>query len=172
MNNHEKRDERREKYYPKDRVKLLLIGEAPPCNDAEFFYKGGRLRGRTLEAFVQARELSGNLCEDSDFNDFLFQKGCYLDDILHAPIRRGLSQEEKHRMLADAFPGFTKRLATHNPQNVVLFVKGLDLYVRSAMAQSGANLLTYDALPFPGYSQKNIENYITGLADVVRHIYQ
>ena len=153
----EEREELRCSYKP-DSVKLLLLGEAPPSKLEKFFYSGAAITAHTAKAFGSKFDTAH---EPKTFLKHFKDSDCYLEDILHEPVA---SQETKNKQLADAFPDFCHRLKALGPHYVVVFLKGLDLYVRTALAQTGLNP-DYHVLPFPGHGHQT--KYTAGLTDIL-----
>ena len=153
----------RELYYPSNGVRTLLIGESPP-HGGTFFYRGDSYLFRyTKEGFEKA--LNRAFSDHAAFLDYFMRKGFYLDDLCLSPVNQLPSRERKDRR-HEAESSLSERLGRHNPERIIVVMKGIEGNVKSALQNTGLRLKGFYVLPFPAMSHQRA--YVEGLADILR----
>ena len=152
----------RARYRP-TQFEVLFVAESPPANLGTFFYKRtGHIYPRTCEAF----SLAGDPWSPPPSGDFLehFQRiGCFLVDLCAVGVNVKAcprpTLDEAERRLA-------RTIREAKPRSIVVLLKRIEPYVRSACAMEGAMERIVGTLPFPAHGHQR--QYVIGLRDILQ----
>jgi hypothetical protein len=133
-----------------ERIRLLLVGEAPP-NTNRFFYVNSNMTRHTQRAF----EISYQ-CTFEDPCDFLcfFKKQCfYLEDLCQQPILAdgNLTRNQQREL---GIPELANRIRNHEPDRIAIIMFKIERQVKRAVLESGVDCPVH-VLPFPGNGSQN-----------------
>jgi len=147
-------------------MSLLLVGESVPAGGTFFYKADSYLYEHTHEGFAA---VFGDACgTDKQFLQFFKQCGCYLDDLSPTPVN---DLDDPDRILARqlGIPGLAERLRAYRPNAIVVVMKQIISEVDHAVRLAALEAVPRYSLPFPVRWPKNIERFVTGLADILRN---
>ena len=155
--------------YKPDQVRVLFIGESPPCKQMsgkqDFFYFGrGLLFDATWEAFNQFD--SRLFCRKDRFLDQFRGLGCYLDDLSQKPITC-LSDREKCNAREAGIVPLSKHIREYRPLAFVVVIKQIEEWVNEALKEADFPAINPAYLhPFPRSEYK--KRYMAGIKKNLR----
>lgn len=130
-------------YKPKE-VRWLFVGESPPTNGTFFFKADSNLSRYTQEAFSIAFKLQ--FVDGRELLDFFKSLGCYLIDLCTHPINP-LSRHERKRCRKACAASLPELMAEYSPQRIIVVMKGIAGYVKSAVKPAGLALFPFTLCP-------------------------
>jgi hypothetical protein len=153
----------RESFKP-EKIKLLFIAESPPKNDTFFYSEKSGFYNYTKQIFNEL--FQDEIDKSKSFLHFFQNKGCFLDDLCHKPkTYKEICKELRENKNGEC--NYVKklqcRLASYNPQAIIITPKRIDGFVREAIKQSKITInpeLIF-TLPFPGMGSQI--KYMEGL---------
>ena len=144
------------------RIKLLMVGEAPPEQEQRFFYCKGRglLGTATSKAFSLA--MGKQFESHEEFLSEYSRRGCYLEDLFQEPMKVWQASQEQ---IDSAVEELANLIKSERPKVVVSCLKRIQRHVREAVARSGVEPEMV-SLPFPlGRGRKQ---FVGRLSEVFR----
>lgn len=154
----------RNRYLPTE-IKVLFIGESPPCK-GQFFYSGKpKLLTSTMEVFEDffKKDFKDNL----EFLKFFKTSDYFLDDLCHKPINQIEDPIERNKKRSKSVKALRNRLKEYNPKKIIVIMKDKDFnkYINQAINLANLNNnIRYEALPFPRY-ERDVIRYKLGLKE-------
>ena len=157
------RERLRRRYRPR-RVRVLLVGEAPPAS-GRFFYRADsglyRAIRRPFVALFPSRP-------GRSFLESFRDHGCFLVDLCGRPVDR-LPPALRRKARREGEAGLARALRALRPSAVVVVVKSVGASVRrSARRADWSGTLV--ELPYPGRWKRNRENFDRGFRAVLRRV--
>ena len=151
------------------RIKLLLIGESPPAQANNFFFyaPNSDLYNFTKKAFENVYK--DKISEYPAFLNFFMDLCCFLDDLCEEPVNYISDKNLRRKEWVNSVESLKLRLSKNRPLVTVCIMKQIQEYVQEAIQQSGINT-KYFQLPFPAFKKTNIDNYITGLSEILKSL--
>jgi len=153
--------------YKPDRIRVLFVGESRPANGTFFYMGNSMLFKHTMRCF-------GEHCnrpwrDPADFLTFVKSKDCYLDDLCREPVNH-LDRKTRRWRRAKAVCDLAGRIRQYRPQAVVCVMRGIEPYVRDALAQAELEDVPFYSLPFParGYQEAYCRELWEALVDLIR----
>lgn len=147
------------KSFKPDKIKVLLVGEAPPSNGTFFYKRDSNLFRYTKEAFSQALGL--RFRSDADFLVLFRDRGFFVDDLRLQPIDR----DQRVAQRQAAVDSFAARMQEHNPLYVVVIMKAIEEYVQQAVSVSVIRARRIWVIPFPSHG--NQRRYVRELVNIL-----
>jgi len=151
----------RRKYKP-DRIRVLFVGESRPANGTFVYMGNSVLFERTVRCLNERRNQAW--CCSADFLRFVKSKGCYLDDLCCEPVNK-MDRGSRRRARKEGVPSLVQRLRCYAPAAVICVMRGIDPYVREALAQAEMEDVPFYSLPFPAWGHQ--AGYCKGLWDAI-----
>jgi hypothetical protein len=154
----------RDKYRPKQ-IRVLFIGESPPANGTFFYAGNSNLFKHTREAFVAV--FGDGVGQGARFLSFFKSHGCYLDDLCELPVNN-LPVPQRRDTQRAGVSSLASRIADGRPEVVIVVMRGIEKYVRRAMAAAGISNVPCHSLTFPSMGHQ--QGYVRGLKLVLQAI--
>ncbi len=151
--------------YKPEKVKILLIGEAPGRDDKNFYLGNTNLYRTVFAAFKQ---LYGNFNSSEEFLQFFKAAGCFLDHLsLEHSERHDLPKRKLERQ--KGIIGLSGRLTVHQPETVIILMKALEKQVQQAIDLSGIKSIRHQTtVSYPAGSDTNRLACISGLVEILK----
>ncbi len=151
--------------YKPEKVKILLIGEAPGRADKNFYLANTNLYRTVYAAF---RELYGDFSSAEEFLQFFKAAGCFLDHLsLEHTERHDLPKRKLERQ--NGISGLSGRLQIHQPETVIILMKALEKQVQQAIDLSGIKSIRQQTtVSYPAGSNTNYLACVRGLVAILQ----
>jgi hypothetical protein len=133
--------------YRPAKIKTLFIGESAP-HSGHFFYCGDTQMLRYMRTVVER-----GLGASDNFLKTFMGYGWYLDDLVLSPVNQEKNKAKRRALCLAAQNSLTKRIATYQPEAIVVLLKSIEPFVRGATAAAGSNAPVH-VVPFPGNGQQ------------------
>ncbi|MFO7707294.1 MAG: hypothetical protein R6V84_03910 [Desulfobacterales bacterium] len=150
-------------WFQPPKIRLLLVGESPPRNEDQFFYRGGNMQKFTMKAFEKAH--SRTFSDSKEFLCYFKNCGCFLDDLSHIPVFEMQGRQRKNH-LRDQVEELSERINDFKPLAVVGVGLGIKKYIFQAAELSEWQAKQVIAIPFAGRGHQN--TYVEQLAALIR----
>lgn len=152
-------------HYKPEKVKILLIGEAPGKTDKNFYLANTNLYRTVYAAF---KELYGDFAAAEEFLQFFKSAGCFLDHLsLEHSERHDLPKRKLERQ--NGIAGLSERLIIHQPETVIILMKALEKQVQQAIDLSGIQSIRHQTtVSYPAGSDANRLACIRGLVEILK----
>lgn len=137
----------RQQFRPRDRIRLLLVGESRPAGGSFFYLANSNLFRATLEAWQAA---FGPLAEGQSLLNRLQSDKVWLYDLAPAPVNRLRGRPRRGAVQARS-ADLAALLAAESPEAVVVVKRSLGPIVREAMNDAQVPPDRLHVLPFPLY---------------------
>jgi hypothetical protein len=153
----------RRKYRP-EKVRLLLIGEAPPASGRFFYQQDSGLYRAIREAFL-AIEPS---ITDESFLSVFQESGCYLIDLCPRPVDHLDARSRRAACVANE-ASLCKTIGSLQPRAIVTLLRSIRGNVARAVSCAGwqGSLLE---LPYPGRWRRHREIFVDALVPQLKAI--
>ncbi|MGI4749794.1 MAG: hypothetical protein ACRYFB_04095 [Janthinobacterium lividum] len=153
-----------QKYKP-EKVKILLIGEAPGRVDKNFYLGNINLYRTVYTAF---KELYNDFASVEEFLQFFKSTGCFLDHLsLEHADRSDMPKRKINRQ--QGIVGLSERLMVYQPETIIILMKALEKQVQQAITLSGIQSIRQQAtVSYPAGSDANRLACIRGLVEVLK----
>jgi hypothetical protein len=122
-------------------IKMLFVGESAPVSGKFFYYGNSNMHRYMAQAFDEA------FGPHEHFLDSLKARGCYLDDLVLAPVN-GLSRAERTRACVESKDDLARQIKEYSPRVVVCLMKGIEPIVSQAARDAGIE--QFHCTHFPG----------------------
>jgi len=151
--------------YKPEKVKILLIGEAPGKADKNFYLANTNLFRTVYAAF---KELYGGFSSAEEFLQFFKTAGCFLDHLSSEHTERhDLTKRKLERQ--NGIVSLSERLKIHQPETVIILMKALEKQVRQAIDLSGIKSIRHQTtVSYPAGSDANRLACIRGLVEILK----
>ncbi len=148
-----------------EKVKILLIGEAPGKDDKNFYLANTNLYRTVYAAF---KELYGDFSSAEEFLQFFKAAGCFLDHLSSEHTdRHDLPQRKQARQ--NGISSLSERLKIHQPETVIILMKALEKQIQQAIDFSGIKSIRHQTtVSYPAGSDANRLSCIRGLVAVLK----
>ena len=133
---------KRLQYQPK-RVRILLVGEAPPTK-GNFFYCGDNDLLRYMRKAVGGPE------DDVQFLESFMERGWYLDDLVRAPI---CDLSKRKQQCRDARGDLAVRIGNYQPAAIVCLLYSIRDDVENALLRAASKAQSH-TVPFAGWGHQ------------------
>jgi hypothetical protein len=157
------------KYFPKRAISLLLVAESPPMAFSEdgvsYFYAPGRMRRQGLAYHTMCALFGKEFTTKEQFLDE-FAKDNYLLDMVKCPINR-LEKNVKKDALASCVKYLNEELRVLDYRKAVFIGKYSFKTIKNQLVLRDSNP---KIIPLPFHSQKNIEEFRSGLVQALNDI--
>jgi hypothetical protein len=154
----------RQQYRPRERIRLLLVGESRPAGGSFFYLANSNLFRATLEAWQAA---FGPMPEGQSFLSRLQAEGVWLYDLSPPPLNRLRGRPRQHAVRART-ADLAEVLAVESPDAVVVVKRSLAAAVREAMNAAHVPRERFHVLPFPLYQWR--AEYVAQLSVLLRDL--
>ncbi len=132
----------------------LFIGESAPASGKFFYYENTNL----------FREMKRVFNADSNFLREFKALGFYLDDLVLEPVNHLDRKEKKNQHLSNV-DSLAKRIASYNPEAIVVVGLGIESCVRLAASKSGFDGPIYGTA-FPGRPEHK-QRFYTDMGEIL-----
>jgi len=151
--------------YKPEKVKILLIGEAPGRADRNFYLANTNLFRTVYAAF---KELYGDFSSAEEFLQFFKAAGCFLDHLSSEHTERhDLPKRKLERQ--NGIVGLSERLKIHQPETAIILMKALEKQVQQAIDLSGIKSIRHQTtVSYPAGSDTNRLACIRGLVEILK----
>lgn len=153
--------------YRPDDINVLFVGESPPAGNTFFYRANSNLLHYTQKAFSEA--FAKVFASGEDFLNFFEEVGCYVEDLCLSPVNHMNKVERKRHRVKNIEP-LAIRIRTISPKAIVIVMRAIEDSVRQAVQQSHLNSVQVYSLPFPAFSSKNKQCYMTELVEVLHKL--
>ncbi len=154
----------RQRFRPRGRIRLLLVGESRPAGGTFFYLANSNLFRATLEAWQAA---FGPLAEGQSLLNRLQSDGVWLYDLAPTPVNR-LRGRPRRGAVQVRGADLATLLVAESPEAVVVVKRSLGPIVREAMIVAQVPLGRLQVLPFPLYQWR--AQYVTQLSALLRDV--
>lgn len=127
--------------YRPERITTLFIGESAPIGGS-FFYDGNSQLYRYMKMAFGGSD------------DFLRQKGFFLDDLVLYPINN-LTGPQRKKLHREWVRSLAQRIAEYRPIAVVSMLGSIQGPIRSAIEKSGLESIEHYTVPFAGMGHQS-----------------
>ncbi|MGI4805332.1 MAG: hypothetical protein ACRYFL_11205 [Janthinobacterium lividum] len=151
--------------YKPEKVKILLIGEAPGRPDKNFYLGNNNLYRTVIVAF---KELYGDFASRDEFLAFFKSTGCFLDHIgLEHTNRHDLEKRKANRQ--NGIISLSEKLKIYQPETVIILMKALEKQVQQAIDLSEIKSIKQQTtVSYPAGSDTNRLACIRGLVAILQ----
>lgn len=160
------RREKARKMYRPDKIRFLLIAEAPPRKESgRFFYYEDVDRGDSLflETMKVLYRTEYKKCKDtktvrlrkSDFLKRFKSDGFYLIDAVDKPLEDS-KRSKKLKCIQESLPSLLEKLkdCTDDDTKIILISKTVYDVCVNDLKESGFNVINEDSIDFPGFGHQ------------------
>ena len=135
------------------------MGESAP-RSGKFFYTQNTGLYRAMKSAFNWSE---------NFLSEFKARGFYLDDLSLIPVN-GMSDRERRRQCEASIESLADRLAEYKPAALVILVRRIDKWVRTAVAQAGLGIPVYNTT-YPGRFQKLRTQFSSDMAVIIPQLF-
>lgn len=162
------RDIKRREFKPPE-INVLFACESLPHDKDNFFYdKHSVLFDNTLKSFQKVFPK----VTQANFLEHFKKLGFYLDDLCEEPVnqlKKGKDKKKRICLRKLYETDFAKRVKIYDPKFVIITPNAIKENIVNVLSLAGLDV-TYRDLPFPAGSEKNVDNYIDGLVNVLKEL--
>ncbi|MDM7999468.1 MAG: hypothetical protein QUS33_05560 [Dehalococcoidia bacterium] len=169
--------------YRPDKVRVLLIAEAPP-QEGRFFYNvetsehdslyletmGVLFHGLSGEGYGEgvSHSRAALRSNKADYLRRLQTTGFWLQDAVSIPLPVGMSNKEKGRRIRGNLPRLVQIITLCDPDWCILISRGVYDNLAEELKRAGAPIINERPIPFPAYGhQRTFRQGLSGL--LLRH---
>jgi len=147
-----------------EKIKLLIIAEAPPKEDENYFYCLAKIDtdGRKRQFFHNLMKGVGLLEKETMWNmidnwhdkenellEAFFEKGCFLIDTSPEPLK-GKNKKAKVKQMKECVPSLIKQIDELNPEKVLFIKNTTNTIIRNLVAREFPDgRILEEVLPYP-----------------------